>query len=69
MHFSVAMQLILGKHTYVPPHPPNNKEVWGSLKGSLGRDKNALWRGSGEKDKKKETFNKYRAMGWRLAHE
>jgi hypothetical protein len=69
MHFSVALQLQAGLHTYVPPHPPDDKELWGSLQGGLGRDNNALWKMSGEVGKKQETFDKYRAMGWRMAHE
>ena len=32
MHFSFALQKI-GIPTIVPPHPSNNKELWGSIKG------------------------------------
>jgi GT2 family glycosyltransferase len=32
MHFSYAIQKHYGLKTYVPPHPKNNKEMWGSLK-------------------------------------
>lgn len=33
MHFSYAIQKHLGLNTYVPPHPKNNKNLWGSIKG------------------------------------
>ena len=43
MHFSFMIQKYLGLNTYVPPHPPHFKEMWGSLKGwELGTEKNAL---------------------------
>jgi len=69
MHFSVALQLLHNEHTYVPPHPPGNRELWGSLQGGLGRDKQALWSRPGEAAKKRKTFNEYRQLGWQLAHE
>ncbi|MDD5318603.1 MAG: glycosyltransferase [Candidatus Pacebacteria bacterium] len=33
MHFSYMLQKYTDLRTYVPPHPINNKELWGSLKG------------------------------------
>jgi len=33
MHFSHMIQKYTNLKTYVPPHPVNNKRVWGSLKG------------------------------------
>lgn len=43
MHFSYTIQKYLGLNTYVPPHPPNDKEMWGSLKGwEMGTEQNAL---------------------------
>jgi hypothetical protein len=33
MFFSYAIQKYLGLNTYVPPHPKNDKEMWGSLMG------------------------------------
>jgi Glycosyl transferase family 2 len=42
MHFSYTIQKYLGLKTYVPPHPANDKEMWGSLKaGEYGGDKEA----------------------------
>lgn len=31
IHFSYTLQKYLGLHTYVPPHPLNDTELWGSL--------------------------------------
>lgn len=33
MHFSWMIQKYANKKTYVPPHPINDKEMWGSLRG------------------------------------
>jgi hypothetical protein len=43
MHFSYTLQKYLGLNTYVPPHPKDDKEMWGSIKGwEMGTEKNAL---------------------------
>lgn len=43
MHFSYTLQKYLGINTYVPPHPIEDKEMWGSKKGwELGTERNAL---------------------------
>jgi hypothetical protein len=43
MHFSAMIQKYLGLNTYVPPHPEDNKRLWGSLKGwEMGIEQNAL---------------------------
>ena len=43
MHFSYMLQKYLNINTYVPPHPVNNKEMWGSTKGwEMGTERNAL---------------------------
>lgn len=44
MHFSYAIQKYLGLNTYVPPHPVNNREMWGSMPDTAwnyGTDQNA----------------------------
>lgn len=33
MHFSYTIQKYLGLSTYVPPHPINDREMWGSIHG------------------------------------
>jgi len=43
MHFSYMLQKYLNINTYVPAHPKNDKELWGSLKGwEMGTERNAL---------------------------
>ena len=43
MHFSYSIQKYLGLNTYVPPHPKNDKRLWGSTKGwEMGREKHGL---------------------------
>lgn len=45
VHFSYAIQKYLGLNTYVPPHPIQDKEMWGSYDDtaySLGVDKVAI---------------------------
>ena len=38
-----TLQKYLGLNTYVPPHPKDDKEMWGSTKGwEMGTEKNAL---------------------------
>jgi hypothetical protein len=42
MHFSYTIQKYLGINTYVPPHPKDDKDMWGSLKAEqYGGDKEA----------------------------
>jgi len=70
MHFSYVLQKYLGLKTYVPPHPPNNREMWGSLKGSEYGGKNSLW-GSGDRQKQltNQYFKEQRLKGWKLVNE
>lgn len=43
IHFSYTLQKYFGLKTFVPPHPKNDKSMWGSLKGEeLGIDKHAI---------------------------
>lgn len=43
MNFSYSIQKYLNLNTYVPPHPTEDKSLWGSLKGwELGVDVNAI---------------------------
>lgn len=65
-HFSFVLQKHLKLGTYVPPHPPNAKQDWGSLHGQeLGMDGAALCLKVGENDKKLKTHSAYVAAGWR----
>lgn len=43
MHFSYTLQKYLNLNTFVPPHPKDDKELWGSIKGwDYGTEINAL---------------------------
>jgi len=65
-HFSVALQKHLRLGTYVPPHPPNCKRMWGSLYGgTIGRDEHSLWRVKGEVAKKTVMHGQYIKSGWK----
>lgn len=67
-HFSVTLQA-MGLGTYVPPHPEDKQELWGSLKGGYGRDKHALWKSKAEERKKAAVHEMYRNAGWALVKE
>ena len=70
MHFSYMLQKYLNIKTFVPPHPPKDREMWGSLKGSEYGGKNSLW-GSGEQQKHltNQYFKEQRLKGWKLVNE
>jgi hypothetical protein len=47
MHFSYTIQKYLNLKTYVPPHPENDRSLWGSLKGEkYGGGMVSLWQGN-----------------------
>ena len=65
-HLSVSAQKQLGLKTYVPPHPETDKSLWGSLKGmDLGTDNAALYKQTGETEKKARAHAAYVAGGWK----
>lgn len=64
-HLSVSIQKHLKLGTYVPPHPADNRELWGSIKGiELGTDSVALYKQRGENSKKADMHQAYVANGW-----
>ncbi|GAB4340695.1 MAG: hypothetical protein Fur0042_01580 [Cyanophyceae cyanobacterium] len=66
MHFSYTLQKYLGIRTYVPPHPVNVPDLWGSLKGyEFGIDDVALSM-DGNVTKWDVPFNRLRRNGWKL---
>lgn len=75
MHFSYTIQKYLGLNTYVPPHPPNDKELWGSLKGwELGVDEHAISHKHTHGDMRfvEEVDEYYKSLlkrGWKLVKE
>ena len=77
MHFSYMLQKYAGIKTYVPPHPVEDRELWGSLKGGLyGGDQNSLWEtnqlsieGVPFKALMNQYFHEQRIKGWKLVNE
>jgi hypothetical protein len=77
MHFSYMLQKYANIPTFVPPHPRNDKELWGSLKGGeYGGDNNSLWNsnqknveGTPFRQVMNEYFREQRLRGWRLVNE
>jgi hypothetical protein len=77
MHFSYMLQKYANIPTYVPPHPLNDKEMWGSLKGAeYGCDINSMWEtnqlsieGVPFKQLMNEYFHNQREKGWKLTNE
>lgn len=48
IHFSHMLQKYSEYKTWVPPHPPDNRELWGSLKGWEYGNDNVATAGAGE---------------------
>lgn len=72
MHFSAMLQKYLGVNTYVPPHPLNDQELWGSLPETawgIGTDENAISIDLGNIDLMTEQMKKYREGGWKFVFE
>ena len=69
MHFSVMLQKYLGLNTYVPPHPKDNKELWGSLPDtawSIGQDSAALSMNMDNVHLMSEQLRKYTNNGFKI---
>lgn len=55
-----------GWHVACPPHPTDNKRLWGSLRGhELGSDDVALWKQEGAEAKKAAWHQKMLDLGWK----
>lgn len=70
MHFSYSLQQY-GINTYVPPHPPDDIEMWGSIKGSELGGKDSLWT-QGPKNQRaliNEYYKLLRSNGWKLIND
>lgn len=65
MHFSYAVQKYLGLNTYVPPHPRNKPDFWGSIRPEYGVDENSIFCADGP-DPMREYLQLLRAKGFRL---
>lgn len=76
MHFSFMLQRYLGIPTIVPPHPADDRSVWGSTEGELGADGHSIWEsnpvdgtGTPAQDAMRRVFERQRESGWRLVNE
>lgn len=77
MHFSYMLQKYAGIPTIVPPHPQNDKSLWGSIKGATyGGDSASLWEsnqvgidGTPFKHLMNQYFREQRLKGWKLVNE
>ena len=53
--------------TYVPPHPPENQDLWGSMKKTgwdYGTDSSASWKKGSHMDLRNQIVINYRDHGW-----
>ena len=66
IHFSYTLQKYLGIDTYVPPHPVNSYQMWGSLNGLLGTDSHALSMTPDAASKWDIPFHYYLEQGFQL---
>jgi len=77
MHFSYMLQKYANIPTFVPPHPSNDQELWGSIKGSVyGTDSVSMWETNQQsidgipfKQLMNEHFIEQRHKGWKLINE
>lgn len=70
MHFSYTLQKYFGLNTYVPPHPKDNKRLWGSTKGwEMGTEKNALSFNSGNLALMNAYHKSLRAKGFKMIND
>ena len=69
MHFSYTLQKYTNKKTYVPPHPNDDKELWGShpeYAWSIGTDSAAISRNWTNMNNMNEAFKNYQKKGFKL---
>ena len=69
IHFSYSIQKVLGLSTFVPPHPIDNEELWGStplIARTLGADAAAISSASGALGKFERALRHYVSLGFQL---
>lgn len=69
IHFSYTLQKYLNKKTYVPPHPKNNLEMWGSLPHTawkIGQDSVAISMNNTHLGEMSKTFVNYINKGFKI---
>ncbi len=77
INFSYMLQKYADIKTFVPPHPSNNKEMWGNIIGSeYATDNNSMWEtnqksieGRPFKQIMDDYFVEQRHKGWKLINE
>lgn len=76
MHFSYMLQKYRNLPTYIPPHPADDKEMWGCLKGEYGIDKHSIHEnnaptitGTPIRTAMDEYFINQRKKGWKLIND
>lgn len=70
MHFSYTLQKFTNKKTYVPPHPKDNIEMWGSnpsIAWKVGTDSNAISTKQDNIDQFSKALKYYIDNGFRLS--
>lgn len=66
IHFSFTSQKYAGVKTYVPPHPNEDSEMWGSLKGvAYGSGPEASWKKSSHGQLRNEIVANAVKNGWK----
>jgi len=66
MHLSFCAQKYGNINTYVPPHPKNDKSLWGSLKGNVyGNDVSSSWRKNNHMQLRNEIASHQIKEGWK----
>lgn len=68
IHFSYTLQKYLNKNTYVPPHPIDDPQLWGSdprLAWSIGTDNNAISVNNTNLSIMSETYKSYINKGFK----
>lgn len=69
IHFSYAIQKVLGLKTFVPPHPHHDVELWGSIpsrSAAVGTDENAISVRTDAAKRFNLAYRSYIARGFRL---
>tara|TARA_A100001201_G_scaffold83515_1_gene74081 strand:- start:983 stop:1732 length:750 start_codon:yes stop_codon:yes gene_type:complete len=72
MHLSYAVKRHLGLHSYVPPHPINDREMWGSQPEtghSIGEDEHAISKNNVNNQGMNKYWNYIRDRGYSLMKE
>jgi hypothetical protein len=67
MHMSYAIQQYLGLPTYVPPHPTDDRSLWGSVASQRGIDEHAISM-TGKASRMDFAVKRLLDLGWKLKY-